>query len=59
MLASVHWVVTQQDPTAASECEKAITLVQQWSERKRDLFKPNHLRKAWERLNQQNWLTIT
>lgn len=55
MLATIHWVVTREDPQAAKDCERAITLVQQWNERKPKLFKPSHLRKAWERLKQQNW----
>ncbi len=33
-----------------------IALVQQWNERKRKLFKPSHLRKAWKRLKEENWL---
>jgi len=55
MLATIHWVVTKEDSQAAEESEKAIALVQEWNERKRKLFKPSHLKKAWERLKQQNW----
>ena len=55
MLATIHWVVTREDPQAAENSEKAIALVQEWNERKRKLFKPSHLNKAWERLKQQNW----
>lgn len=57
MLATIHWVVTKEDPQAAEDCEKAIALCQQWNNRKRKLFKPSHLQKAWERLKQQNWLS--
>ncbi|WP_013324669.1 type II toxin-antitoxin system antitoxin DNA ADP-ribosyl glycohydrolase DarG [Gloeothece verrucosa] len=57
MLATVHWVAIQEDTQAAIDPECAICRVQQWSERKRNIFKPNHLRKAWERLHQQNWLS--
>lgn len=32
-----------------------IALVQSWNDRKRDLFKPQHIRKAWQRLSEQNW----
>jgi O-acetyl-ADP-ribose deacetylase (regulator of RNase III) len=59
MLATIHWVVTREDFQAAEDSEKAIALVQQWNERKRKLFKPSHLQKAWERLKQQNWLNNT
>ena len=59
MLATIHWVATKEDTQAAEDCEKAIELVQQWNQRKRELFKPSHLRKAWQRLKQQNWLSNT
>lgn len=55
MLATVHWV-TQEDPKVAKDSEQAIALVHGWSERKRKLFKPEHIRKAWQRLHEQNWL---
>ncbi len=59
MLATIHWVATREDTQAVDDCEKAIALVQQWNERKRKLFKPSHLRKAWKRLKQENWLIDT
>ncbi len=57
MLATIHWVATKEDPQAAEDCQKAIQRVHQWNDRKRKLFKPSHLQKAWERLKQQNWLS--
>jgi O-acetyl-ADP-ribose deacetylase (regulator of RNase III) len=58
LLATVHWVATKEsDPVQDSE--QAIALVHEWSERKRNLFKPQHIRKAWQRLHEQNWLTAT
>lgn len=56
MLATLHWVA-QEDPIAAQDCDYAISKVQEWNERKRQIFKPSHLRKAWHRLHEQNWLT--
>jgi O-acetyl-ADP-ribose deacetylase (regulator of RNase III) len=35
MLATIHWVVTKEEPQAAEDCEKVIALVQQWNDRKR------------------------
>lgn len=55
MLATVHWVA-QENPQAAVDVETAIAEVQAWSERKRHLFKPQHLKKAWQRLKDQGWL---
>lgn len=56
MLATIHWVATQEDPEAAIDPDRAIAKVYEWSDRKRNLFKPNHLRKAWQRLSDQGWL---
>jgi O-acetyl-ADP-ribose deacetylase (regulator of RNase III) len=56
LLATVHWVATKE-PNPAQDSEQAITLVHEWSDRKRKLFKPEHIRKAWQRLQDQNWLT--
>lgn len=56
LLATVHWVATKP-PNPAKDSEDAIALVYEWSDRKRKLFKPKHIRQAWQRLSQQNWLT--
>ncbi|MBL1209860.1 macro domain-containing protein [Geminocystis sp. GBBB08] len=58
MLATIHWVVTQEDNQASNDVNQAIKLVYSWNERKRQLFKENHLKKAWERLAQQNWFNL-
>jgi len=57
LLATVHWVATKES-NPAKDSKEAINLVHGWSDRKRRLFKPDHIRKAWERLEEQNWLTI-
>ena len=56
MLATLHWVA-QEDAQAAQDCEVAIKRVQEWSDRKKNLFKPRHLKIAWEHLKTQGWLT--
>ncbi|MUG92049.1 Appr-1-p processing protein [Scytonema sp. UIC 10036] len=56
LLATVHWVATKET-IPAQDSEQAIALVHEWSERKRKMFKSEHIRKAWQRLHQQNWLT--
>jgi O-acetyl-ADP-ribose deacetylase (regulator of RNase III)/uncharacterized protein YwgA len=57
MLATLHWVA-QENPAAASQVEIAIQRVGEWSDRKKKLFKPDHLRMAWHHLKDQGWLTI-
>jgi uncharacterized protein YwgA len=58
MLTTLHWVAQREDPQASVTVERAIAGVQAWSDRKKDLFKPKHLRIAWQRLNEQGWLTV-
>jgi hypothetical protein len=56
LLSTVHWVVRHQEPPAAS-VEEAIAAVHAWSDRKRQMFNPNHIRIAWQRLGEQGWLS--
>ena len=55
MLATLHWVA-QEDPNAAVDCQTAIQRVQAWSDRKKALFKPDHLEIAWKHLKAEGWL---
>lgn len=55
LLATVYWVA-QEDPAAAADLSAAIEGVHAWSDRKRRTFKPEHIRKAWQRLHEQGWL---
>jgi O-acetyl-ADP-ribose deacetylase (regulator of RNase III) len=55
LLATVHWVAGE-DAGAASSPDVATQRVQQWSDRKRLTFKPEHIKKAWQRLHEQAWL---
>jgi predicted nucleotidyltransferase len=52
MLVTVH-CVAQENPKAAEDADVAIALVHEWSDLKRKLFKPEHIRKAWHRLHEQ------
>lgn len=49
LLSSVHWVATHSDPPARSSGE-AVHAVHQWSARKRQMFRPEHIKVAWQRL---------
>ncbi|MGB3293154.1 MAG: macro domain-containing protein [Phormidesmis sp.] len=55
MLATLHWVA-QEDPQAAQDTQVAIARVQEWSDRKKNLFKPRHLEIAWDHLKATGWL---
>jgi len=58
LLATIHWVA-QEDPRAAVDVTYAISGVHAWNPRKEELFKPEHVRKAWERLFEENWLSAS
>ena len=55
LLSSVHWVATHGEVRAQDE-ESAIAGIHSWNERKRAMFKPNHIRMAWRRLQEQHWI---
>ncbi len=56
LLATVHWLA-QTDAEAAADYQIAVKRVQEWSARKEKLFRPEHIQKAWQRLDNQAWLS--
>lgn len=56
LLSSVHWVATQKDPRAKTDLKAALAGVRAWNERKANLFKEEHVRAAWTRLRELQWL---
>jgi len=55
LLSSVHWVSRHEEPPAR-DAENAIAALHRWNERKRLMFRPEHIRIAWNRLEEQGWL---
>ncbi|WP_226585992.1 hypothetical protein [Microseira wollei] len=53
-MPTVHSVA--QEPKAAEDSQVALALVHQSSDRQRQIFKEQHIRKAWQRLDAENWL---
>ncbi len=58
LLASVHWVI-HEEPDIADDLAAATEKIYAWNERKRRIFKPEHIAKAWKRLQEQDWLPVT
>ncbi len=56
LLASVHWVALHGDAAAREEPETAVQLVHSWNDRKRRMFKADHIKAAHLRLSDQSWL---
>jgi O-acetyl-ADP-ribose deacetylase (regulator of RNase III) len=55
LLASVHWIACH-DPIPAANAESAVQRIGEWSDRKARMFKPDHIRVAWNRLASQEWI---
>lgn len=53
LLATVHWTTTQK---GAVTFEDTLRTVQSWTTRKGDLFGEEHIRVAWERLKEEDWV---
>ena len=53
LLSTVHWVVSQH---GAKNKDAAIEAVHQWSGRKKNLMKPEHIAVAWNHLEAENWI---
>ncbi|HEY0231073.1 MAG TPA: macro domain-containing protein [Dokdonella sp.] len=55
LLSTVHWVATNEPH--ARNIEAAVVAVQSWNARKKALFSPQHIAVAWNRLNDNGWMS--
>jgi O-acetyl-ADP-ribose deacetylase (regulator of RNase III) len=55
LLATTHWVATSESKQA-NDAESAVTAVHSWNDRKRRMMKTEHIRLAWQRLEEHGWL---
>ena len=55
LLSSAHWVAKHQEPPTIN-ADAAIRDIHGWNTRKRLMFKPEHIRIAWEQLCDEGWL---
>lgn len=56
LLVSVHWAAVHDGDV--SDAESAVSAMARWNDRKRRLFKPEHIRLAWERLQSEGWVKV-
>ena len=54
LLASVHWAAVHEGEV--SDAKNAVAAMARWNDRKRRLFRPAHIRLAWERLQADGWV---
>lgn len=55
LLATVHWAVSQKEATSLGE---AVRIIRGWNPRKGDLFDEQHVGVAWERLEEEGWISL-
>ena len=55
LLATVHWLA-QEDEAVRLDPAAAVQGVQSWSQRKKGLFCEAHIKTAWNRLREQEWI---
>ena len=61
LLATVHGVAHRGGPTngvPASGPDPAVEQIHAWNPRKKQVFKPEHIRTAWIHLGEQGWLRV-
>ncbi len=59
LLATVHWVGHRGGPGAAAPArspDEAIAQIHTWNPRKQKVFKPEHVRTAWNQLERHGWM---
>lgn len=54
LLASVHWITAHVK--TAVDIEGTVNQMQLWNKRKSKIFKPKHIKIAWQRLESQGWI---
>jgi hypothetical protein len=58
LLSTVHWVAMHDDTRAIVDSKAAADAVAEWNERKKQMFKPEHVEMAWTRLKAQGWFVM-
>lgn len=59
LLATVHWVSHRGGPGAAAHAtnaDEAIAQIHSWNPRKQQVFRLEHIRVAWQQLQEQGWM---
>ena len=56
LLASVHWVVTQELASGQHDTDAILNAIKAWTERKSRLFLAPHIEAAMKQLTDQHWI---
>ena len=55
LLSSVHWLAVNDSEPARTE-DEAIKKLHAWNKRKKNIFRPDHIRIAWRHLVEEGWI---
>jgi O-acetyl-ADP-ribose deacetylase (regulator of RNase III) len=55
LLSSVHWVAVYFEQPARDQ-DSAVQAIHGWNERKNQMFRVEHIRIAWQRLEDKGWI---
>lgn len=53
LLSTVHWLALHENAKNANE---ALSRIQNWNDRKRKIMRESHVKIAWQRLHECNWI---
>ena len=56
LLSTLHWVASHENADASEDFAKALLAFQEWSKRKEERYRPEHIKRAWDRLMNDGWL---
>ncbi len=56
LLATIHWIITRENPNAGCDIEMLTSEIGKWARRKAKLFKPDHIEMALSRLREEGWI---
>jgi O-acetyl-ADP-ribose deacetylase (regulator of RNase III) len=55
LLSSVHWLAVHGNSTVTNK-DDAVAGIAAWNDRKRQMFRPEHIHLAWERISTEEWM---
>lgn len=55
LLSSVHWLAAHGTPVVKNQ-DAAVEGIAKWNDRKRRMFRAEHIRLAWDRLTSESWI---
>lgn len=58
LLATTHWVVMEEHADTSEDFSEAVEKIRNWSPRKAQSMKADHIKIAWEKLRDKGWFEL-